>query len=120
MYVDPLGLEMSAWNKFRAAQQASWFVILNTPRFIVNPHRYGPQNRCVAGPGGLPDLNAPLFNQDQSGRGEHTKNARPSTKGKHEQGTARKKKDRGAEKGDIKRTPPRKRPDKWKGPWPPE
>jgi hypothetical protein len=35
---------------------------------------------------------------------EHTKNARPSTKGKHEQGKARKKRDkRGGEKGDDRR-----------------
>ena len=51
---------------------------------------------------------------------EHTKNARPSTKGKHETGQAAKKKSRGGEKGDANRRPPRKRPDnKYKGPWPP-
>jgi RHS repeat-associated protein len=50
---------------------------------------------------------------------EHKKGARPSTEEKHEQGEARKRKDRGGEKGDKRRAPPRKRPDGWKGPWPP-
>jgi RHS repeat-associated protein len=51
---------------------------------------------------------------------EHTKNARPSTKEKHEKGIARVNKDRGGEKGDVRRRPPRKRPKNWKGPWPPK
>jgi len=51
---------------------------------------------------------------------EHTKGARPSTQQDHEAGKARKKKDRGGEKGDERRRPPRKRPDGWKGPWPPK
>ncbi len=50
---------------------------------------------------------------------DHTKDARPSTKDKHEAGQSRKNKDRGGEKGDARRRPPRKRPDGWKGPWPP-
>lgn len=50
---------------------------------------------------------------------EHTKAARPSTKEDHEEGQARKKKDRGGERGDERRRPPRKRPPNWKGPWPP-
>ena len=50
---------------------------------------------------------------------EHTKGARPSTKGKHEKGQTRKIIDRGGEKGDERRDVPRKRPSKWKGPWPP-
>jgi hypothetical protein len=37
----------------------------------------------------------------------------------HEQGQARRAKDRGGEKGDERRRPPRTRPDGWKGPWPP-
>jgi RHS repeat-associated protein len=49
----------------------------------------------------------------------HRKNRRPSTEQKHEEGTARKRIDRGREKGDKRRRPPRKRPPKWKGPWPP-
>jgi RHS repeat-associated protein len=51
---------------------------------------------------------------------DHTTNARPSTKEKHEEGEARKRKDRGGEKGDKKRLPPRKRPKGHKGPWPPK
>jgi RHS repeat-associated protein len=51
---------------------------------------------------------------------EHTSGARPSTEEKHEEGKARKQKDRGGEKGDERRRPPRKRPDDWKGPWPPK
>ena len=49
---------------------------------------------------------------------EHTKGARNSTKGKHESGQARKQQDREGSKG--QRNPPRKRPDGWKGPWPPK
>ncbi len=51
---------------------------------------------------------------------EHTKNARPSTKTKHEEGQARKAIDRGGEDGDKNRRPPRKRPPNWKGTWPPK
>jgi RHS repeat-associated protein len=50
---------------------------------------------------------------------EHTKNARPSSKGKHEQGNARRKQDAGNEKGDDNRRPPKQRPPNYKGPWPP-
>ncbi len=49
---------------------------------------------------------------------EHTKGARPSTKGKHEKGQARKNLDKGGEKGE--KNPPRRRPPDWKGPWPPK
>jgi RHS repeat-associated protein len=51
---------------------------------------------------------------------EHTKGKRPSTKGKHEKGQARKDRDRGGEKGDGGRRPPRKPPPDHKGPWPPK
>lgn len=47
------------------------------------------------------------------------KKRRPSTKNKHELGDARRGADRGNEKGDDRRRPPRKRPPNWKGPWPP-
>ena len=50
----------------------------------------------------------------------HTKGARPSTKNKHEDGDARRARDRSGEDGDISRRPPRRRPDQWKGPWPPK
>jgi RHS repeat-associated protein len=49
-----------------------------------------------------------------AGGKEHTKNARPSTKDKHEKGQKRLK----SEKGDLRRGKPRKRPPNWKGPWP--
>ena len=51
---------------------------------------------------------------------EHEKNARQSTKDKHEKGNKRRKVDRGNEKGDKNRRHPRKRPPKHKGPWPPQ
>lgn len=36
---------------------------------------------------------------------EHTKGARPSTKGKHQEGQTRRQRDAGGEKGDARRTP---------------
>ena len=50
---------------------------------------------------------------------EHTKGRRPSSRGKHQKGKRRKHIDRGGEKGDKVRRPPRKRPPDYKGPWPP-
>jgi RHS repeat-associated protein len=47
--------------------------------------------------------------------GEHTKNARPSTKGKHQKGKSRVKKDHSGEKGDARRRPQRRRPKDWPG-----
>jgi len=55
---------------------------------------------------------------DSAGGTEHTGNARPSTKGRHQEGQGRKKQDRGGEKGDDSRRLPSRRPMKWKGPWP--
>ncbi|HTN46571.1 MAG TPA: FG-GAP-like repeat-containing protein [Flavipsychrobacter sp.] len=49
---------------------------------------------------------------------EHKKNARPSTKGKHEKGQSRKTKDRDGGKG--MKYYPRKRPNGWNGKWPPK
>jgi hypothetical protein len=49
----------------------------------------------------------------------HRTNIRPSTEQKHQEGEARKTRDRGGEKADQKRGYPRKRPKGWKGPWPP-
>jgi RHS repeat-associated protein len=54
-----------------------------------------------------------------TGSAEHTKNATPSNTQPHEDGQARKRLDRGREKGDASRAWPRQRPDKWRGPWPP-
>jgi hypothetical protein len=55
---------------------------------------------------------------------EHKKDARPSTREKHDTGQARKKRDAGEEKGDKARRDkgmwPRKRPPGHKGPWPPK
>jgi len=50
----------------------------------------------------------------------HRKGARESTRQTHEEGDARRRRDRGGEKGDARRRPPRKRPPGWKGPWPPK
>jgi RHS repeat-associated protein len=50
---------------------------------------------------------------------EHRKNPRESNREKHEDGQTRKKRDQGGEKGDTSRRPPRRRPDQWRGPWPP-
>src|SRR5580658_1403831 len=50
----------------------------------------------------------------------HDKNARPSALEEHEEGEARKLKDRGREKGDVRRRLPRKRPKGWTGPWAPK
>ncbi|WP_221237675.1 hypothetical protein, partial [Sphingomonas prati] len=60
-------------------------------------------------------------NGGNGGSGEHTKNARPSTLGKHQKGQTRKGKDAGGEKADKNgsRRPQRIRPDGWRGPWPP-
>jgi len=49
----------------------------------------------------------------------HRKGARKSTKDDHEEGRRKDKQSRGGEIGDARRDPPRKRPDGWKGPWPP-
>jgi RHS repeat-associated protein len=50
----------------------------------------------------------------------HHKNARPSTEEDHQNGEARKKRDRGGEKGDDSRREPRNPPKNHKGPWPPK
>jgi hypothetical protein len=51
---------------------------------------------------------------------EHTKNKTKSNKGKHEKGQARNKTDKGGEKGDLNRLPPRQKPPNHTGPWPPK
>jgi len=50
----------------------------------------------------------------------HKTGERESTREKHEEGQARRSRDRGGEKGDSRRRPPRKPPNGWKGPWPPK
>lgn len=61
-----------------------------------------------------------LVKDDESRGSEHTNNARPSTKNKHEAGAARKAADRGGERGDRNRAYPRLKPKNWRGPWPPQ
>lgn len=56
---------------------------------------------------------------DPAGNAGHQTGARESTKDQHEAGDARRKRDRGGEKGDDNRCPPRRKPQGWKGPWPP-
>ncbi len=67
----------------------------------------------------LPDAPADVLQNEKSGGGEHKKGARQSTKGKHEKGQTRKRRDYGGEKGDDYRDEPRRRPTGYKGPWPP-
>ena len=50
----------------------------------------------------------------------HNTGIRPSTSDKHDKGDARRKRDKGGEKGDTRRRPNRKPPQNWKGPWPPK
>ena len=56
---------------------------------------------------------------DPAGNAGHDAGARESTRGKHEAGESRRKRDRGGEKGDDQRDYPRRKPAGWKGPWPP-
>lgn len=53
--------------------------------------------------------------KDPAGGAGHDKGARPSTRARHETGDARRREDRGGEKGDENRTLPRRRPDGWIG-----
>jgi len=63
----------------------------------------------------------PILYIDSSGLAEHTNNARQSTLNKHQEGQARKQRDYGGEKGDLRRPQyPRKPPPNWKGSWPPK
>jgi RHS repeat-associated protein len=77
------------------------------------------ENEEITVTGGQPESGEELRPEIVVISDEHTKNRRPSTQGKHEKGRARVGKDRGNEKGDERRRPPRNRPDGWKGPWPP-
>jgi hypothetical protein len=63
----------------------------------------------------------PLLTIDPLGGAPHKKNARKSTKDKHQKGQASAKRSRGGEKADEeKRRVPRKRPAGYKGSWPPK
>src|SRR5262249_44824666 len=50
---------------------------------------------------------------------EHASRKRPSTTAKHQKGRAEKRKSYGGEKGDMRRSYPRKKYKGYKGPWPP-
>lgn len=56
---------------------------------------------------------------DSAGGKEHTSNARPSTKAKHQAGETAKVRSRGGERGDRNREHPRRKPEGWRGGWPP-
>ena len=62
----------------------------------------------------------PVQPLDPSGSAGHDTGARESTRGKHEDGDARRRRDRSGEDADENRDWPRKRPNGWKGPWPPK
>ena len=59
----------------------------------------------------------PVDGLDPSGLA-HRKGKSESSRNVHEEGEARQARDRGGEKGDERRRPPRKRPEVHKGPWP--
>ncbi len=90
-------VEPTPVGEFVAGLYASYLVIV-----------YGPE---------VVDLTIDLVRQFAA---EHTSKARNSTKGKHQEGQARKARDYGGEKGDVRRNPPRQKPPGWKGPWPPK
>jgi len=62
--------------------------------------------------------NNPLNWIDTYGLAGHINNQRPSNLPKHQKGDSRRSADQGGEKGDNKRRPHSKRPNKWKGKWP--
>jgi hypothetical protein len=50
----------------------------------------------------------------------HHSNQRESNRTKHEQGQSRRNRDRGGERGDVRRQVPRRRPPGYRGKWPPQ
>jgi RHS repeat-associated protein len=65
-------------------------------------------------------LGDPVNFFDRTGEArDHRTNQRESNRSRHESGAARKQADRGGEKADPERRPPRKPPSGWKGTWPP-
>jgi hypothetical protein len=86
---------------------------LNSPLTFLDPlglaeDEFPPMSKCPKS-GDTWRLNK--GSGDRAESSEHTKNARPSTKGKHEEGQARKIRDQGGEKGDLRRAPkPGRRP----------
>ena len=61
----------------------------------------------------------PLYWYDPYGFSGARNESNPSNKNKHEEGNTRRARDQGGEKGDKSRRHQRKRPDNYKGPWPP-
>jgi hypothetical protein len=55
----------------------------------------------------------------KAGGSEHRKRKRPSTKGKHQRGKARKSQEREWDPDDPRWRPPRRKPKGYKGAWPP-
>ena len=84
-------------------------VIMPTPPEILDPSINVPKSPSFKSPP-TPTLDHPKKKQSTG----------KSKKNDHEYGKARNKRDRGGERGDENRRPPRKRPDNWKGPWPPK
>lgn len=92
----PLGATYAAGIAIGAFGAAAYYEYLN---YIWTPN------------GGICELPLQVYSE------EHKKNARPSTKGKHEKGQKKKDQARGGEQGDKRRRGPRKRPKNWSGPW---
>jgi len=90
--------------------------------FSGGPGYFDPARIRAQYPGRGNTLNATKSGQDPlspAGGKEHKANPSPSNTETHQDGKARKKQDRGGEKGDDQRDWPRRRPDGWKGSWPP-
>jgi hypothetical protein len=93
---------------------------------IVGDHEYKTHFKDPGAPPGPPTPKPPAAVPSPQMEKEHKTGARPSTKEDHEAGKARKKRDKGGEKGDKRREDkgmfPRKRPSGYpkKGSWPPK
>lgn len=116
--VDPLGLSAQT-------QPIPTFPIFTIP--IDSPANNTLSNALTHGLDALSDAMHDALDNiyntdplDPSGNAGHNTGSRPSTEGKHEEGDARRKRDRGREKGDENRGHPRRRPKGWTGPWPPK
>jgi len=122
-YADPSGydaasmaLERAASVSLKGAAEAAAHIVGAPVAVLID----------VLTPTGLADDTITGYNRDHPNAGinhksgEHTKGARPSTEGKHQEGEARKGQDYGGEKGDANRQPPRRPPPGHKGPWPPK
>ena len=86
---------------------------------IISERTWVPANNNFAVRTGTSYLAISQDGEGSSGGSEHTRNARNSTRNRHEEGNARRSMDREGEKADKRRRPPRRRPRGHKGPWPP-